>query len=73
MHSKELSDKIAEINHNLMNRILTENIEDIGGSVITSFKEMGPNCFFDDMENEEQAKGAIKTLDWLFSLSRRGK
>ena len=33
--------------------------------VMESLHELGPNCFASCLDNEEQAKGAVRLLEWL--------
>jgi len=61
MHSRELADKILEISEALSSNRLK------GDDLRVAILEMGPACVFDDMENEEQVKGAMKVLNWLYS------
>lgn len=63
MFSKELADKILEMSNKLNSSSVHQ--ADLGSYVVCALHEMGPCCFFQDLPNEEQAKGAIAVLDWI--------
>lgn len=58
MHSKNLSDKILQIQPKLKD---PKNYV----KLIQGMETLGPSCFFDSLPTEEQAQGAIALLDWL--------
>jgi hypothetical protein len=58
VYSKELSDKILEIMPKL-------NKEGSKERVLSALQCLGPSCFFQDCETEEEAKGAIRLLNWI--------
>ena len=58
-HSPALADKIADFMDSV------NRCADPRGALLEGVSCLGPGCFFDDLENGEQANGAIALLSWL--------
>lgn len=71
-HSSELGAKILELGK-LLNEKLADSPKATRAAIVQSLYDMGPACLFDDMENEDEAKGAMKALDWIMVQVRAVK
>lgn len=65
--SVRVADKIIALNEALI------DCPNSSALLMTAIGDLGPGCFFEDIESDQQADGAIKLLDWMLTYLNLGR